>query len=213
VKVNPAADPSLACCLACGVTTGLGAVLRTAEVRPDSSVVVFGLGGVGLGAVQGARIAGASTIVAVDTNPAKEAVARKLGATHFLDARSPELVADVRALTTIGADYVFDCVGRASVYLTGMEMLVRGWGLLVGVGMAPVTDTFTVAPPQLSGITLARSFMGDAKRADVARYVDWFVEGRIDLTDIVSHRIALDEINEGYALLEAGEAVRVVVEY
>jgi len=214
VKVNPDADPMLACCLACGVTTGLGAALNTAAVRSGSSVVVFGAGGVGLGAVQGARVAGAKTIIVVDTNPAKEAVARRLGATHFLDASSTELVDQVRSLTGRGAEYAFECVGRPELYPVAADLLDRGLGgLLVGVGVLPPSQTVTLTPAQLSGVTITRSFMGGAKRADVATYVDWLVAGKIDLQDVVSHRLPLDEINRGIELITTGKAVRVVIDF
>jgi S-(hydroxymethyl)glutathione dehydrogenase / alcohol dehydrogenase len=213
VKVDPRADPRYACCLACGVSTGIGAVLKTADVRPGSSVVVFGLGGVGLSAIEGARLAGASLIIGVDVNESKREVAQRLGATHYLDARSETLVEDVREITGGGAAYVFDCVGRAAVYRQAVAMLNRGWGVVVGVGMAPISDKLELSPAELAGIVLKRTFQGDAKRADIARYVDWYVEGRIQLDDIVTHVIPFDRINEGFELMTSGQSVRVVVDF
>jgi S-(hydroxymethyl)glutathione dehydrogenase/alcohol dehydrogenase len=213
VKVNPLADPGLACCLACGVTTGIGAVLNTARVRRGSAVVVLGLGGVGLGAVQAARLAGAFPILAVDTNPGRKEVAHRLGATHFIDAGAGDVAAAIRDITHGGADYAFECAGRASLYATALQALKGGAGaMLVGVGIVPADDDLHIRPSQLTGTTITRSFMGNAKRSDVAQYVDWYVDGLIDLSEIVSHRVALDEINEGYDLIRSGEAVRVVVE-
>jgi S-(hydroxymethyl)glutathione dehydrogenase / alcohol dehydrogenase len=214
VKVNPAADPSLACCLACGVTTGLGAALKTAAVQPGSSVAVLGVGGVGLSAVQGARLAGAATIIASDTNLSREPVARSLGATHFLSARSGSLVDDVRAITGRGVQYSFDCVGQPTVLTQALAILDRGLGgVAVSVGVLPAGAEITLTPGDLTGATLRRSFMGEAKRADVAQYVDRYVEGKLDLDRIVSHRIALDYINEGFRMMTAGDAVRVVVTF
>ena len=205
VKVNPAADPSLACCLACGITTGLGVVLKTAAVRPGSSVAVLGVGGVGLCAVQGARLAGAAIIIAIDTNLARESVARSLGATHFLNARSASLADDVRTITGRGVQYSFDCVGQPSVLTQALAILDRGLGgLAVSVGVLPAGAEITLAPSDLTGATLKRSFMGGAKRADVAHYVDWYVEGKLDLDRIVSHRVPFEEINEGFRIVTAG---------
>jgi S-(hydroxymethyl)glutathione dehydrogenase / alcohol dehydrogenase len=212
VKVSPDAEPAVACCLACGVTTGLGAALQTARVRPGSAVVVFGLGGVGLGAVQGSRIAGAATIVAIDTNPAREPVARKLGATHFVDGRSPMVVDEIREITGGGAAYGFECAGRPELYRPALNALNRGCGgVLVGVGVLPATASITLTSADLAGVTITRSFMGNAKASDVATYVDWYVNGKINLDDIVSHRLPLDEINKGFELATSGRAVRVVV--
>jgi S-(hydroxymethyl)glutathione dehydrogenase / alcohol dehydrogenase len=212
VKVDPRADPLRACCLACGVSTGLGAALTTAAVRPGSSAVVFGLGGVGLSVIEGARLAGAGQIIGIDINAAKSEVAERLGATHYLDARSETLVEDVRAITG-GAAYVFDCVGRAAVYRQGVAMLDRAWGQMIGVGMAPLTDKLDMSPAELSGVVLKRTFQGDAKRADIARYVDQYVAGEIHLDEIVTHIIPFDQINEGFELMTSGKAVRVVVDF
>lgn len=213
VKVDERADPSLACCLACGYTTGLGAVLKTASVRPGSAVVIFGAGGVGLGAVQGAKRVGASRIIVVDTNPDKERVARELGATEFLDARAESLVEDVRTLTGRGVQYAFECAGRTELYRTALAMLDRSLGgMLVGVGVLPPDDQIVLSPSDLRGVTIKRTLMGSAKRQDVASYVDWFVDGSLVLDGVVSHHLALSEINHGIDLLVSGEAVRVVLD-
>lgn len=214
VKVNPAADPSLACCLACGVTAGLGAAIKTAAVRPGSSVAVLGVGGVGLSAVQGAQIAGAANIIAIDTNSSRESVARSLGATHFLDASSPSLLEDVRAISGRGVHYSFDCVGQPSVLKQALAILDRGLGgMAVSVGVLPAAAEVTLTPGDLNGATLKRSFMGGAKRADVAQYVDWYVEGKLNLDLIVSHQIPLEDINDGYRMVTTGDAIRVVVTF
>lgn len=214
VKVNSAADPAVACCVACGVTAGVGAALNTAQVRPGSTVAVFGLGGVGLSAVQGAHLAGAMTIVAIDTNQSRESVARSLGATHFLDARSPSLFEDVRAISRRGVQYAFDCVGRPAVLKQALAIVDRGLGgVVVSVGVLAAEDELIITAPELHRTTIVRSIMGGAKRADVAQYVDWVVEGKLNLDPIVSHQIPLEDINEGYAMMAAGDAVRVVVKF
>lgn len=214
VKVNPAADPALACCLACGVTTGVGSALKTAGIVKGSTVAVFGLGGVGIGVVQGARLAQASTIVAIDTNLTREAIARDLGATHFLDARSPSLVDDVKAICGRGVQYAFDCVGHRAIIKQALAILDRGLGgVVVGIGVLDPNEDLTITAAELTGATITRSLMGGAKRADVATYVDWLVEGRLHLDQVVSHRISLEEINHGYEMVASGEAVRVVVTF
>lgn len=213
-KVNPAAPRDQASCIGCGVTTGLGAALITAKVEKGASVVVFGMGGVGLSTVQGARMAGAATIIAVDLNPAKESSARAMGATHFIDASSADPVAQVHAITGIGADYAFECVGNERVFQQALAALsMGGWARLTTVGLVPDDVPVPVKWSEMTGRNWQHCLMGGAKRQDVARYVDWFVEGRIDLSAMISHEITLDRINEGFDLMRAGQTNRVVIRY
>lgn len=211
-KVNPAAPPEEGCCIGCGVTTGLGAALIIAKVDPGSSVVVIGLGGVGLSVVQGARIAGAKTIIGVDVNPDKEVAARRFGATHFVNGREQDLISEVMKLTGIGADYAFDCVGSGPLFKMGLACLSRGgWARMTSVGINHDSEPVPIVWSDLNGRIWNRAFMGGAKRQDMARYVDWFVDGKIDLDEMVTHRLKLDEINFGFDLMRQGKTNRAVI--
>jgi S-(hydroxymethyl)glutathione dehydrogenase/alcohol dehydrogenase len=213
-KVNPAAHRAQASCIGCGISTGLGSALIAAKVEAGSSVVVFGMGGVGLSTVQGARIAGASTIVAVDIVADKEAIARRMGATHFVNSAEQDPVQAVRALTGIGADYAFDCVGHPKLFEQGLAALSQGgWAKMISVGIIPDTQPVPIQWSNMLGRNWHNTLMGGAKRQDVARYVDWFVDGKLDLGDMVSHELALDDINEGFDLMRAGKTNRAVVLY
>ena len=212
-RVHADAPADQACCIACGVTTGLGAVLITANVEAGSTVVVYGLGGVGLSVIQGARIAGAARIVGVDVNSDKEPVAKAHGATHFLNGRECDPVAEIMKLTGIGADYAFECVGLPKLFEQTLGCLNRGWGKAISVGVIADRVPVPITWSQLSGRSWQRSFMGGAKRRDMAGYVDWFVEGKVKLDQLVSHRITLDQINDGFDLMRQGRAARVVVVY
>lgn len=215
VKVPKHARPDHTCCIACGVTTGLGSALIRAKVTPGSSVVVFGAGGVGLSTMQGARIAGAGRIIAIDTNPAKEAVARSSGATDFINPREIEnIVEHIIGLTGMGADFAFDCVGHAKLAEQALEMCHPAWGVAMCVGVVPEGQTVSTLPTRLlSGRTWTGSMMGGAKRQDVARFVDMYLAGEFSLDDVVSHRLTLDEINHGVEMMRTGESVRSVVLY
>lgn len=212
-RVNPKADPKYACCIACGVTTGVGAALETAKVKPGSTVAVFGAGGVGLSVVQGARIAGAGRIIAIDNNPAKEAVARAMGATDFIDARSVEnIVAHLFKLTGTGVDYAFECIGIPSLMRQALESTNPAWGMAINVGVVDAGKELSTLPNTLvTGRHWTGSLMGGAKRQDVARYVDMYVKGEIRLDDLVSHELRLDDINRGFDMMRSGEAVRSVI--
>ncbi|VXD05191.1 S-(hydroxymethyl)glutathione dehydrogenase [Pseudomonas sp. 9AZ] len=215
VKVNPGARTDHACCIACGVTTGLGAALITAKVTPGSSVAVFGTGGVGLSVIQGAKIAGATRIIAIDTNPAKAAIALKLGATDFINPKDVEnIVVEVQKLTGMGVDFAFDCVGHPGLARQALESTNPAWGLSVCVGVIPAGQELSAAPFNLmTGRKWTGSLMGGAKRVDVARYVDMYVDGTYGLDDLVSHHLTLDEVNKGFEMMRSGEAVRSVVVY
>lgn len=215
VKVNPKASPKQACCIACGVTTGIGAALTTAQVKPGSSVGVFGVGGVGLSVVQGARLAGAGRIVAIDANPAKESVAKAMGATDFVNVREvDDIVAHLMKMTGGGLDYAFECVGSPALMRQALESTNPAWGLAVNVGVVEAGKELTALPNTLwTGRRWTGSLMGGAKRQDVARYVEMYVRGEIQLDRLVSHELRLGDINRGFEMMRSGEAVRSVVVY
>jgi len=212
--VNPAAPAAEACCMGCGVTTGLGAALIVAKVERESSVVVFGLGGVGMSVIEGARLAGAKTIIGIDINSEKETAARAFGLTHFINGRGTDVVAEILKLTGIGADYAFDCVGDAGLFKQGLACLSRGgWAKMISVGVNDNNVPIPMVWTDLGGRIWQRAFMGGAKRKDMARFVDMFVEGKINLGGMVTHRLKLDEINEGFNLMRQGKTNRAVVIY
>lgn len=211
VKVDPQASPDPCCCIACGVTTGVGSVLLVAKVQPGDAVIVFGAGGVGLSVIQGARIAGARTIIAVDMNRDKESVALAMGATHFLNAGTENLASEVIKITGMGADFAFDTVGTAQVVRQALASLHRGgWSEFIRIAMDQEPEaTFRLS--EFGGKAYRGSLMGGAKRADVARFVDWYVEGKLNLDGYVSHRLKLDQINEGFDLMRQGKTARAVI--
>jgi len=213
-RVNSAAPAAEASCIGCGITTGLGSALLAAKVEAGSSVVVIGLGGVGLSVVQGSKIAGAKTIIAVDISPGKEAVARKMGATHFINSKQQDTVAEVFGLTGIGADYAFDCVGNPKIFELGLACLSSGgWSKMTSVGIISDEVTVPVKWSQMTGRNWHNTLMGGAKRQDVARFVDWFVEGKLDLGDMVTQTLSLDQINDGFDLMREGKTNRAVIIY
>jgi S-(hydroxymethyl)glutathione dehydrogenase/alcohol dehydrogenase len=216
-KIRADAPLDVVCCLGCAGATGLGAALFTARVEKGSSAVVFGLGGIGLNVVEGARLAGARTIIAIDTNPAKEPLARAAGATHFVDPRAhaDDLLGHLHELTSGGADYSFECVGSAAVLRQAVECTRRGWGTTVMIGVPAGNEDIAVRPRAiLEGRKLMGSYLGNIKtRSELPQLVDWFMQGKISLDSLISHRIGLHEINEGMRLLANGEAVRTVVTF
>ena len=214
-KISPAARTDQACCIACGVTTGLGAALIATKVTPGSTVAVFGAGGVGLSVVQGARIASAGRIIVVDTNPARESVARALGATDFVNPKEQgDIVAHIHGLTGLGADFAFECVGLPGLVRQALECTNPAWGITTCLGILPAEEELSAGPMVLSaGRRWTGSLMGGAKRQDVARFVDMYVAGEVDLDHVVSHRLRLSEINSGFDMMRSGEAVRSVVVY
>ncbi|MEW5810429.1 MAG: zinc-binding dehydrogenase [Actinomycetota bacterium] len=207
----PPAIPT--CCIGCGVTTGIGSVLLTAGVGEGDSVAIFGAGGVGAAAIQGAALAGASRIIAVDVNPAKEEIARRFGATDFINAKEVDAVATILELTGIGADHAFECVGSVELTKQAFGCVSVGWGQVVSVGMIPETAPLGISLNTLRNRTWRRSQMGSATVEDAARFVDWYVEGKISLDDVVSHTISLEEINEGIELIHRGESARVAIDF
>jgi S-(hydroxymethyl)glutathione dehydrogenase/alcohol dehydrogenase len=216
-KIRKDAPFDKVCYIGCGVTTGLGAVINTAKVEPGANVVVFGLGGIGLNVIQGCRLVGAGMIVGVDLNPRREALARAFGMTHFVDARESgdRLVADLVELTKGGADYSFECIGNVATMRQALECCHKGWGTSVIIGVAGAGQEISTRPFQLvTGRVWKGSAFGGARgRTDVPKIVDWYMEGRINIDDLITHRLALADINAGFDLMHAGESIRSVVIY
>ncbi len=207
------------CYVGCGVTTGVGAVLFTAKVETGSTVVVFGLGGIGLNVIQGARMVGAGMIVGVDVNPAREAMARRFGLTHFVNPKdlgeNGDLVGHLVELTGGGADYSFECVGNPTLMRQALECAHRGWGVSTIIGVASAGQEIATRPFQLvTGRRWIGSAFGGARgRTDVPKIVDWYMDGRINIDDLITHHLPLERINEGFELMARGESIRSVVVY
>ena len=216
-KVREDAPFDKICYVGCGVTTGIGAVIYTAKVEPGANVVVFGLGGIGLNVVQGARMAGADKIIGVDMNPAREALGRRLGMTHFVDPKSVggDLVAHLVELTGGGADYSFECVGNVTLMRQALECCHRGWGVSVIIGVAGSGQEIATRPFQLvTGRVWKGSAFGGARgRTDVPKIVDWYMEKKIDIDPLITHKLPLERINEAFDLMHEGKSIRTVVEY
>jgi S-(hydroxymethyl)glutathione dehydrogenase / alcohol dehydrogenase len=206
------------CYVGCGVTTGIGAVINTAKVEPGANVVVFGLGGIGLNVVQGARLAGANMIVGVDLNPARRALAERFGMTHFVNPRDmsdAELVPYLVNLTKGGADYSFECIGNVKVMRQALECCHKGWGVSVIIGVAGAGQEIATRPFQLvtGRVWKGTAFGGARGRTDVPRIVDWYMDGKIDIDPLITHTLKLDDINRGFDLMHSGESIRAVVVY
>ena len=216
-KIRPDAPFDKVCYIGCGVTTGIGAVNFTAKVEPGSKVVVFGLGGIGLNVIQGARLAGAEVIVGVDLNPAREAMARKFGMTHFVNPSEvrEDLVPYLVSLTRGGADYSFECIGNTKVMRQALECCHKGWGTSVIIGVAEAGAEISTRPFQLvTGRNWRGSAFGGARgRTDVPRIVDWYMDGRIDIDSLITHTMPLERINDAFDLMHRGESIRSVVVY
>jgi S-(hydroxymethyl)glutathione dehydrogenase / alcohol dehydrogenase len=216
-KIREDAPFDKVCYIGCGVTTGIGAVINTAKVEAGANVVVFGLGGIGLNVVQGARMVGANMIVGVDINPAREALARKFGLTHFVDPKSVtgDVVAHLVELTGGGADYSFECVGNTTLMRQALECCHRGWGVSVVIGVAGAGQEISTRPFQLvTGRVWKGSAFGGARgRSDVPKIVDWYMDGKINIDDLITHVLPLERINEGFDLMHEGTSIRAVVTY
>jgi S-(hydroxymethyl)glutathione dehydrogenase/alcohol dehydrogenase len=216
-KVREDAPFEKICYIGCGVTTGIGAVLNTAKVQAGDRVVVFGLGGIGLNVVQGARMAGASMIVGVDLNPARKAIAEKFGMTHFVNAADvgDELVPHLVNLTRGGADFSFECVGNVKLMRQALECCQRGWGTSVIIGVAGAGQEISTRPFQLvTGRTWKGTAFGGARgRRDVPKIVDWYMEGRINIDDLITHVMPLEKINDAFHLMHEGKSIRSVVTF
>jgi S-(hydroxymethyl)glutathione dehydrogenase / alcohol dehydrogenase len=216
-KIRRDAPFDKVCYIGCGVTTGIGAVINTAKVEPGANVVVFGLGGIGLNVVQGARMAGANMIVGVDLNPAREALGRKFGMTHFINptAVGGDLVAALIDLTGGGADYSFECIGNVEVMRQALECCHRGWGVSVVIGVAGAGQEIRTRPFQLvtGRVWKGTAFGGARGRTDVPKIVDWYMEGKINIDDLITHSLPLQRINEAFDLMHSGQSIRTVVTY
>ena len=216
-KIRPDAPFDKVCYIGCGVTTGIGAVLYTAKVEPGANVVVFGLGGIGLNVVQGARMVGADMIVGVDINPAREALAREFGMTHFVNPNDlkGDLVGHLVELTKGGADYSFECVGNVELMRQALECCHRGWGVSVIIGVAGAGKEIATRPFQLvTGRVWKGSAFGGARgRTDVPKIVDWYMDGKIDIDSLITHKLPLERINEAFDLMHEGKSIRTVVEF
>jgi S-(hydroxymethyl)glutathione dehydrogenase/alcohol dehydrogenase len=214
-KIRDDAPFDKVCYIGCGVTTGLGAVINTAKVRPGDNVVVFGLGGIGLNVVQGARMVGADMIVGVDTNPRKKALAEKFGMTHFVnpDEVEGDLVPYLVDLTKGGADHSFECIGNVDAMRQALECCHKGWGESTIIGVAGAGQEISTRPFQLvTGRVWRGTAFGGAKgRTDVPKIVDWYMDDKINIDDLITHTLALDDINEGFDLMHSGESIRSVV--
>jgi S-(hydroxymethyl)glutathione dehydrogenase/alcohol dehydrogenase len=214
-KIREDAPFDKVCYIGCGVTTGIGAVINTAKVEAGANVVVFGLGGIGLNVVQGARMVGANMIVGVDLNPGREALARKFGLTHFVNPKDVkgDLVAHLVELTGGGADYSFECIGNVDVMRQALECCHRGWGVSVIIGVAGSGQEIKTRPFQLvtGRVWKGTAFGGARGRTDVPKIVDWYMDRKINIDDLITHVMPLTDINKGFDLMHAGESIRSVV--
>jgi S-(hydroxymethyl)glutathione dehydrogenase/alcohol dehydrogenase len=213
-KIRKDAPFDKVCYIGCGVTTGLGAVLITAKVEAGANVVVFGLGGIGLNVIQGARMVGARKIIGVDINPAREAMARSFGMTDFINPKDVDNLVDaVVQLTDGGADYSFECIGNTQVMRQALECTHKGWGRSIIIGVAEAGAEISTRPFQLvTGRQWEGSAFGGARgRTDVPTIVDWYMEGKINIDSLITHTMPLSDINQGFELMKRGESIRGVV--
>jgi S-(hydroxymethyl)glutathione dehydrogenase / alcohol dehydrogenase len=214
-KVREDAPFDKICYIGCGVTTGIGAVINTAKVEPGANVVVFGLGGIGLNVIQGCRMVGASRIIGVDINASKRSLAEKFGMTHFVNPQEVEgdLVPYLVELTKGGADYSFECIGNVKVMRQALECCHKGWGVSVIVGVAGAGQEISTRPFQLvtGRVWKGTAFGGARGRTDVPKIVDWYIEGKINIDDLITHTLPLEEINLAFDLMHTGESIRSVV--
>jgi S-(hydroxymethyl)glutathione dehydrogenase / alcohol dehydrogenase len=216
-KIRKDAPFEKVCYIGCGVTTGIGAVINTAKVEVGANVVVFGLGGIGLNVIQGARMAGANMIIGVDLNNARKTIAETFGMTHFVNPAEigADLVPYLVNLTDGGADYSFECIGNVKVMRQALECCHRGWGVSVVVGVAGAGQEISTRPFQLvtGRVWKGTAFGGARGRTDVPKIVDWYMDGKINIDDLITHILPFEKINEGFELLRKGESIRSVVVY
>jgi S-(hydroxymethyl)glutathione dehydrogenase/alcohol dehydrogenase len=216
-KIRPDAPFDKVCYIGCGVTTGIGAVIHTAKVAPGDNVVVFGLGGIGLNVVQGARMAGADKIIGVDINPRRRALAEKLGMTHFVQPSEVggDLVAHLVELTGGGADFSFECIGDVKVMRQALECCHKGWGTSVIIGVAGAGQEISTRPFQLvtGRVWKGTAFGGARGRTDVPKIVDWYMQGKINIDDLITHKLPLEQINGAFELMHRGDSIRAVVTF
>ncbi len=214
-KVRSDAPFDKICYIGCGVTTGVGAVLFEAKVEFGSTVAVFGLGGIGLNVIQGARLAGASRIIGIDLNPAREALGRQFGMTDFINPKEVDNVVDHIVQMTGGVDYSFECIGNVEVMRQALECTHKGWGASYIIGVAGAGQEISTRPFQLvTGRSWHGTAFGGARgRTDVPRIVDWYMENRINIDDLITHTMPLEDINKAFDLMHRGESIRSVVIY
>jgi S-(hydroxymethyl)glutathione dehydrogenase/alcohol dehydrogenase len=214
-KIREDAPFDKVCYIGCGVTTGIGAVINTANVEAGANVVVFGLGGIGLNVIQGAKLAGANMIVGVDLNPSRRPLAEKFGMTHFVNPKEAkgDLVPYLVNLTKGGADYSFECIGNVDVMRQALECCHKGWGVSVIIGVAGAGQEIRTRPFQLvTGRVWKGTAFGGAKgRRDVPKIVDWYMDGKINIDDLITHTLKLEDINKGFDLMHEGKSIRSVV--
>lgn len=216
-KVRKDAPFDKICYIGCGVTTGIGAVIFTAGVEAGANVVVFGLGGIGLNVIQGARMVGANMIVGVDINPSREGLAREFGMTHFVNPKEikGDVVGHIVELTGGGADYSFECIGNVNTMRQALECCHRGWGESIIIGVAGAGQEISTRPFQLvtGRVWKGTAFGGARGRTDVPRIVDWYMDGKINIDDLITHTMPLEDINKGFDLMHEGKSIRSVVVY
>jgi S-(hydroxymethyl)glutathione dehydrogenase/alcohol dehydrogenase len=216
-KIRPDAPFDKVCYIGCGVTTGIGAVINTAQVEPGANVVVFGLGGIGLNVIQGARLVGADKIIGVDINPRRKALAEKFGMTHFVNPAEAgdDLIAQLVDLTDGGADYSFECIGNVTTMRQALECCHRGWGVSVIIGVAGAGQEISTRPFQLvtGRVWKGTAFGGAKSRTQVPKIVDWYMDGKINIDDLITHTMPLEQINDAFDLMHAGKSIRSVVVY
>ena len=217
-KVRKDAPFDKICYIGCGVTTGIGAVIYTAKVWPGANVVVFGLGGIGLNVIQGARMVGADKIIGVDLNPGKRAMAEKFGMTHFInpaDTGHDKVVQAIVDLTGGGADFSFDATGNTAVMRQALECCHRGWGESIIIGVAEAGKEIATRPFQLvtGRVWKGTAFGGARGRTDVPKIVDWYMDGKINIDDLITHTMPLEKINDAFDLMHEGKSIRSVVVY
>jgi S-(hydroxymethyl)glutathione dehydrogenase / alcohol dehydrogenase len=216
-KIREDAPFEKVCYIGCGVTTGIGAVINTAKVEPGANVVVFGLGGIGLNVIQGARMVGANMIIGVDLNPGRREIAEKFGMTHFVNPKDVggDLVAHLVELTGGGADYSFECIGNVDVMRQALECCHRGWGVSVIIGVAGAGQEIKTRPFQLvtGRVWKGTAFGGARGRTDVPRIVDWYMDGKIDIDSLITHVMPIERINDAFDLMHSGESIRSVVTF
>ena len=216
-KIRQDAPFDMVCYIGCGVTTGVGAVINTAKVEPGANVVVFGLGGIGLNVIQGAKLVGANMIVGVDLNPEREAIARDFGMTHFVNPKSVsgDLVGHLVELTGGGADYSFECIGNVEVMRQALECCHKGWGVSTIIGVAGAGQEIATRPFQL--VTGRRwqgtAFGGARGRTDVPKIVDWYMDNKIQIDPLITHKMPLEQINDAFDLMHEGKSIRSVITY
>ncbi len=216
-KIREDAPFDKVCYIGCGVTTGIGAVINTAKVEAGANVVVFGLGGIGLNVIQGCRMVGANKIIGVDINPSKKALAEKLGLTHFVNPKEVEgdLVAHLVELTDGGADYSFECIGNVNLMRQALECCHKGWGVSVIVGVAEAGAEISTRPFQLvtGRVWKGTAFGGARGRTDVPKIVDWYMDGKINIDDLITNVMPIEQINEAFDLMYSGRGIRTVLTF